>query len=575
MSTARLERASLPEAETGPVPFLGSANSETLQHFGGTITPVSFLTPERIVPSAWLGHAPFGFWIVHALKPKSIVELGTYTGFSYSVFCQAVQCLGLNTSCHAVDTWTGDEHTGFYGPEVLQELRSYHDERYSAFSRLVQSTFAEASNHFLDGSVDLLHIDGLHSYEAVRGDFERWKPKLSSSAVVLLHYSNVKERGFGVFRLWHELKATHDHFEFVHAHGLGVLGVGDHHASSVAELFAASFQSPKQRKIRDGYAKLGLAITDRAAVLQLETELATQQRQLATLQQNHREQTEQTTSQRSSIAAKLSATEVELQKAQSELAEIGTQRTELLRGLEATASKLTETQLALEKAREDSNALSAQCATDQLRFDEISSKLECANARISEQKSSLRTNLIITAELQGKSAAAQTRSARLQELAENRAAEPASLKVQISASEEEVDRFRTAERDDIHAELGRRTAERDEIHAELVRRTAERDDVHAALVHRTAERGDIHAELVRRTAERHDIHAELVRSLARKPDQKAGAKRLKTKLEQTRLRLGVMQKSRSWRLTAPFRNIALRLSLRQHPKKALVNPRDR
>ena len=81
------------------------------------------------MPSAWWQHVPFAHWVVCATAPRVLVELGTYTGVSYAAFCQAVAREGLATRCHAVDTWRGDPHAGAYGDEVLDELRSFHDER--------------------------------------------------------------------------------------------------------------------------------------------------------------------------------------------------------------------------------------------------------------------------------------------------------------------------------------------------------------------------------------------------------------------------------------------------------------
>src|SRR4029077_8358686 len=98
------------------------------------LSPASFWPPDRIGPQhSWLEHAPFAFWLLETLGPRTLVELGTHGGFSYFALCQAVQRLRLETRCYAVDTWRGDEHAGFYGEEVFDEVRTYHDRRYSAF----------------------------------------------------------------------------------------------------------------------------------------------------------------------------------------------------------------------------------------------------------------------------------------------------------------------------------------------------------------------------------------------------------------------------------------------------------
>ena len=139
----------------------------------------------------------------------------------------------------------------------------YHDARYGAFSRLVRSTFDEAVQHFSDASVDLLHVDGYHTYEAVARDFETWGPKLSARAVVLFHDINVREGDFGVWRLWDELRSGYPHFEFLHAHGLGVLGVGSDLPAAVTALLRTTRDATGVGRIRDAFARLGSAVVER------------------------------------------------------------------------------------------------------------------------------------------------------------------------------------------------------------------------------------------------------------------------------------------------------------------------
>ena len=218
-----------------------------------------FWKPDYLDPSgsAWVEHLPFAFWVVEALHPGLFVELGTHNGHSYFSFCQAIKRLGLNTPSYAVDTWRGDDHAGHYDEAVFQQVSSYNQSHYREFSSLLRCTFDEAVARFADGTIDLLHIDGFHTYEVVRHDFETWLPKLSNKAVVLFHDTNVREGSFGVHKFFSQISKNYPHFEFIHGHGLGVLGVGANQSSMLSTLFECYSHQPSRNIVYELFSRLG------------------------------------------------------------------------------------------------------------------------------------------------------------------------------------------------------------------------------------------------------------------------------------------------------------------------------
>ena len=220
--------------------------------------------PGRLVaPHAWEGHIPFVQWLVKATLPTVTVELGTHSGNSYFAICEQLDLAGHGGHAFAVDTWRGDEHAGFYDEDVYLSVRAHNEARFASFSTLMRMFFDEARSYFADGSIDLLHIDGLHTYDAVRHDFETWRTAVSQRGVVLFHDINVREREFGVWRLWQELSAAYPAFSFDHSNGLGVLAVGDEVPTPVRALCEAGHDPVAASQLRRLFARAGTSLTRR------------------------------------------------------------------------------------------------------------------------------------------------------------------------------------------------------------------------------------------------------------------------------------------------------------------------
>ena len=230
--------------------------------FSKTLSMTSYWMPVHYDITAWAEHAPFASWLIDAMRPRTVLELGTHNGFSFFAMAEAARRLGLPTVLTAIDGWVGDDQAGYYGDEVFEKVKTISETYYPDTTRLIRAFFADAAPQIEDGSVDLLHIDGRHGYEDVREDFETYRSKLSERGVVIFHDTHEFQPGFGVHRLWSEVASIAPSFEFHHGHGLGVLALGPKAPVEVLDFIAEAHRDPDG--VRETYRRLGVEVDARA-----------------------------------------------------------------------------------------------------------------------------------------------------------------------------------------------------------------------------------------------------------------------------------------------------------------------
>lgn len=184
--------------------------------------PSRHFEPRIYGVGAWTDHLAFAYDLVAEMKPRLLVELGVDRGESYFAFCQAAAENQTGTRCFGVDTWRGDQHAGGYDETTFAQVSAHNRENYETFSTLVRSSFDEARERFAAESIDVLHLDGLHTEAAVRHDVEAWLPKIRPGGILLLHDVGVQAKGFGVWKVWAELRERGRSWTLRDGPGLGV-----------------------------------------------------------------------------------------------------------------------------------------------------------------------------------------------------------------------------------------------------------------------------------------------------------------------------------------------------------------
>lgn len=135
----------------------------------------------------------------------TLVEIGSWMGLSGITMANALYATrNLDARIFCVDTWLGSpEHQDFdfiKRDEMYEKfLANVRGARADLVIRPVRAPSLEAAARFRDESIDVLFIDGDHSYEACLDDMLHWLPKVRPGGLVVGHDCYAYEDN-GVYR---------------------------------------------------------------------------------------------------------------------------------------------------------------------------------------------------------------------------------------------------------------------------------------------------------------------------------------------------------------------------------------
>jgi predicted O-methyltransferase YrrM len=162
---------------------------------------------------------------VRRLNPQTVLEIGTHRGGTLYLWARLARPDAILVSIDLPGGKFGGGYSPFRTPiyrRFAQERQKLHLMRANSHA---ESTLVETKRLLSGHQIDLLFIDGDHTCEGVKKDWEMYSPLVRSGGLIVFHdvagnYGETQVKAF-----WDTIKTSYPHKEYM-AHPERLYGIG-------------------------------------------------------------------------------------------------------------------------------------------------------------------------------------------------------------------------------------------------------------------------------------------------------------------------------------------------------------
>ncbi len=159
-------------------------------------------------------------------KPKYILEIGTASGATLFLFTKIAE---KDATIISIDL-PGGEFGGGYPEWKIPIFKKFSSQNQQLHLIRMDShkeeTIEKAKQHLNQNLLDILFIDGDHSYLGVKKDFEMYHSLVKNQGKIIFHDITSSKWQERVYEFWNEIKTKYDSIEIVEEINQNLAGIG-------------------------------------------------------------------------------------------------------------------------------------------------------------------------------------------------------------------------------------------------------------------------------------------------------------------------------------------------------------